>query len=109
MYQSQLCVRNLPFIRGTTQLLNGFDGYKNAIHPWVNAGQTATISIDWQLPTRCDITIRDKLTPLAFSTKTQIFQKEDSVDGKSIIKLDYVDIRRPNFSHFISQPPRLRG
>ena len=90
--QRQLGTRNLAFAAHAHQLLAGFHQRKQAIHAGVYARQAAAIGVHGQAAAWGDAPAFDKTAAFAFGAKAQIFQKQNGVDGESVVEREQVNI-----------------
>lgn len=47
--QRHLCILDLSFARGTTQLHDRLDHLEHAVHPAIHAAQVAAVGVGWQI------------------------------------------------------------
>ena len=108
MAQCELYIGYLPRSGGANDLLSGLNKREQAIHAWVNARQSTAVCVHRKLAARSNSAALDETSTFAFGAESEIFQKEQRIDGERVVQLHNIDVRRLDTRLAISTRTRLR-
>src|SRR5437660_113826 len=83
------------------QLPHRLDQQKQAVHAGMAIGKAAAIRVDRQAATGRDTPARYERSALALRAEAEIFEEQHRVDRERVIKLDDIDVLRPEPGHRI--------
>src|SRR6218665_3640485 len=92
LHQRGSGTRDLTRTAVRAQLTHRLDDAEQAVHAWMHARQPATVGVDRQRAAWSDTAIGDERAAFPFLAEAQIFQKQDGVDGESVVQLDDIDV-----------------